>query len=97
MTQRKKKTPKKKTPVQRKKKNSVDDLLGETEREMICRISNLTVEEQYKERTIRAIVYLQHIVGVEESREKAEAGWRAMDYWERRGTLTTYMNFTKII
>ena len=69
---------------------SVDELLGETESEMILRISHLCVEDQYKARTIRAIVFLQHLIGVEETHEQAEAGWRGMSGWERQSTLDSY-------
>jgi len=78
-----------------KLKKRVDELLGETEEDMIRRNWHWSVSNQYKERTIRAIVYLQILIGIEVTREQAEAGWRNMAAWERGSTLDAYRIFTE--
>lgn len=39
---------------------------------------------------INAIIYLQALVGIEETNEKATAGWDAMTEAEQNTTLTLY-------
>ena len=45
-------------------------------------------EEKRRAKGINAIIYLQQLVGIEETREKAGAGWDAMTEHERASTLS---------
>ena len=45
-------------------------------------------EEKRRAKGINAIIYLQQLVGIEETREKASAGWDAMTEHERTFTLS---------
>lgn len=39
---------------------------------------------------VQAIIALQHVAGIEESRVSAEEGWAAMSHLEREKTMETY-------
>ncbi len=47
-------------------------------------------EEAARKKGIEAIIFLQGLVGITETREKAEAGWNGMQAWERTSTLQAY-------
>lgn len=44
---------------------------------------------------IKAIIYLQGRVGIEEPEEKARVGWRGMREHEKRTTINVYRMFNK--
>jgi hypothetical protein len=47
-------------------------------------------EKSYDERGIDAIIALQKVAGLKETREAAERGWRGMDPWQREQTMLAF-------
>jgi len=47
-------------------------------------------EQEIEERGIKAIIALQGLANVEESRDQARAGWRSMGDGAKQTTLKTY-------
>lgn len=53
----------------------------------------LTKEEQ---EGVKAIQFLQNMVGITETDEDAIKGWRGMANWEKASTMAAYRQFSKL-
>ena len=51
---------------------------------------NDPIVDETEDKGIEAIIFLQSLVGIVESREQATVGWRAMRDWEKASTMRTY-------
>ena len=48
-----------------------------------------------EEEGVKAVIYLQALVGINETEESALKGWREMSYQEKKMTMEVYESFKK--
>jgi len=56
-------------------------------------MADTPTEKSEREAGIEAIIYLQSIAGITETREEAEHGWDSMQDWERESTMRVFNLF----
>ena len=52
-------------------------------------------DELSEDEGVKAIIYLQRMVSIEGTEEKARAGWRGMNEHEKRETINIYRMFNE--